>query len=81
MTAQSIASLESSLHEYIARGQMAGVVALISRPGQPVRKLTIGRRDVERDLPIAHDTIFRIASATKPITTVAALALLRLCGY
>jgi CubicO group peptidase (beta-lactamase class C family) len=75
MTAQSIASLESALHEYIARGEMAGIVALISRPGQPICRLAIGRRDVERDLPIAHDTIFRIASATKPITTVAALAL------
>jgi CubicO group peptidase (beta-lactamase class C family) len=76
MNAQSTASLDSALHEYIARGEMAGVVALISRPGQPIGKIAIGRRDVERDLPITHDTIFRIASATKPITTVAALTLL-----
>ena len=37
---------------------------------------TIGRRELETGLPVAPDTIFRIASMTKPITTVAALMLL-----
>ena len=42
----------------------------------PIRGIAIGRRDVERDLPVTRDTIFRIASMTKPVTTVAALTLL-----
>ena len=36
----------------------------------------MGRRDVGRDLPVTRDTIFRIASLTKPVTSVAALAVL-----
>jgi len=34
--------------------------------GQPVRSVVRGRRDVDRNLPVTRDTIFRIASATKP---------------
>ena len=75
-TSESASALETAFHEPIARRELAGVVALVWRPGQPIRAITIGRRDVDRDLPVTRDTIFRIASATKPITTVAALALL-----
>ena len=73
---ESTSVLESTLYEHIARGELAGFVALVWRPGQPIRTIAIGRRDVDRDLPVTRDTIFRIASATKPITTVAALTLL-----
>jgi CubicO group peptidase (beta-lactamase class C family) len=38
--------------------------------------MAVGRRDVDRDLPVVRDTIFRIASLTKPVTSVAALTLL-----
>ena len=76
MTAESASDLETTLHEHIARGELAGVVALVWRPGRPIRRIAIGRRDVDRDLPATRDTIFRIASLTKPITTVAALTLL-----
>src|SRR3954453_12122973 len=67
---------ETALHEHIAKGELAGVVALVRCPGQPIPDIAIGRRDVGRDLPVTRDTIFRIASLTKPITTVAALTLL-----
>jgi CubicO group peptidase (beta-lactamase class C family) len=76
MTTEPISAFETTVHEHVARGELAGVVALVWRPGQPIRTVAIGRRDVERDLPATRDTIFRIASATKPITTVAALTLL-----
>ena len=75
MTTAGLA-LEATFRDDVARGDLAGFVALASRPGQPVRNVVIGRRDVDRDLPVTRDTIFRIASATKPITTVAALTLL-----
>jgi len=71
-----VSSLEAALQQYVARGEMGGAVALVWRHDQPIRAVAVGRRDVGRDLPIARDTIFRIASATKPITTVAALTLL-----
>jgi CubicO group peptidase (beta-lactamase class C family) len=76
LTTGSASNLETTLHGYLARGELAGVVALVWRPGQPIRSVAIGRRDVDRDLPVTRDTIFRIASMTKPITTVAALTLL-----
>jgi len=76
MTTESASALETTLHEHVTRGELAGLVALVWRPGQPIRTIAIGRRDVDRDLPVIRDTIFRIASATKPITTVAALTLL-----
>lgn len=76
MTTQSAEALETTFQDDVARGELAGFVGLVSGPGQPTRGITIGRRDVDRDLPITRDTIFRIASATKPITTVAALTLL-----
>ena len=69
-------AVEATLHEYVARGEIAGLVALAWHPGQPTRCVATGRRDVERDLPVARDTIFRIASLTKPVTSVAALTLL-----
>jgi len=76
MTTAPASALEATLHEHVARGELAGVVALAWRPGQPIRSIVVGRRDVDRDLPVTRDTIFRIASLTKPVTTVAALALL-----
>jgi len=76
MTTESASALETTLHEHVTRGELAGLVALVWRPGQSIRTIAIGRRDVDRDLPVIRDTIFRIASATKPITTVAALTLL-----
>src|SRR5262249_15785339 len=76
MTAESASALETTLHEHIARGELAGVVALVWRPGRPIPRIAIGCRDVDRDLPATRDPIFRIASLTKPITTVAALTLL-----
>jgi len=67
---------ETTLYEQVDKGELAGAVALVRRPGQPIRDIAIGRRDVGRDVPVTRDTIFRIASLTKPITTVAALTLL-----
>jgi CubicO group peptidase (beta-lactamase class C family) len=76
MSTKSASNIESVLNEHVAKGELAGVVALVSRPGQATREIVIGRRDVDRDLPVTRDTIFRIASLTKPVTTVAALTLL-----
>jgi CubicO group peptidase (beta-lactamase class C family) len=73
---QVISALQTPFEAHVARGELAGLVALAWRPGEPTRAVVIGRRDVDRDLPMARDTIFRIASATKPVTTVAALTLL-----
>ncbi len=60
----------------IDSGDLAGGVTLIWRKGEIVQLALRGRRDLAKDLPMERDTLFRIASMTKPITSVAALMLL-----
>ena len=60
----------------IDSGDLAGGVTLIWRKGEVVQLELRGKRDIARDLPMERDTLFRIASMTKPITTVAALMLM-----
>src|SRR5262245_36619664 len=69
-------TIEAILNEHIAKGELAGAAALVLRRGQPIRETIVGRRDVSRDLPITRDTIFRIASLTKPVMSAAAVTLL-----
>src|SRR5687767_11257943 len=59
----------------VEAGALAGVATLVWRDGKVVQIATVGWRDVEARLPIEHDTLFRIASMTKPITSTAALML------
>ena len=57
-------------------GQLAGAATMVWRDGAVVDAACVGWRDMEARLPIERDTIFRIASMTKPITAAAALMLL-----
>ena len=59
---------------FVDQGLIAGAATLIWRDGI-VHVAGIGRRDIEAGLPVERDTIFRIASMTKPITATAALML------
>ena len=58
-----------------ARGY-AGAVTLIARNGKLVQWRAYGHRDLARSTPMARDAIFRIASMTKPVASVALLMLL-----
>jgi CubicO group peptidase (beta-lactamase class C family) len=69
-------TLENSILPYIESGQLAGAAALIWRDGTVRQVATAGRRDLLTGRPVERDTIFRIASMAKPVTTVAALMLL-----
>src|SRR5262249_17938762 len=59
---------------YVLSGQLAGAATLTWRAGRAVCA-TAGVRDLTSRLPVERDTIFRIASLTKPVTTAAALTL------
>jgi CubicO group peptidase (beta-lactamase class C family) len=50
-------------------------VALVSRKGKVVFEAAVGMRDAEAEKPMTKDTIFRIASMTKPITSAAVMVL------
>ncbi len=69
-------TLEDALSRYTAAGELAGAAALIWRNGEAVQVTAVGTRDLTTGMPVERDTIFRIASMTKPVTTVAALMLL-----
>jgi len=70
--------IKTQLQKVVDEGQLAGAATLIWRAGSRVgeaQTVCVGWRDVEANLPVERDTIFRIASMTKPITSVAALML------
>ncbi|HOI54967.1 MAG TPA: serine hydrolase domain-containing protein [Phycisphaerae bacterium] len=61
---------------YVDDGTVAGVVTLVARRGRIAHLECFGRMDVEQNVPMRDDAIFRIYSMTKPVTTVAVLMLL-----
>jgi CubicO group peptidase (beta-lactamase class C family) len=75
-SASGLQAIGPALQGVVDAGDLSGFVTLVWRGGKVVQVDTIGRRDVEGDKPMTRDTIFRIASMTKPITSVAALMLL-----
>jgi CubicO group peptidase (beta-lactamase class C family) len=60
---------------FVDQGHLAGAVTLVWRRGQVVHASGVGVRDLDDRRPVERDTIFRIASMSKPITSVAALTL------
>ena len=63
------------LKGYVDDGRIPGYLVLVARRGQPAYLNRYGLRDVEAYTPIEEDTIFRIYSMTKPITSVALMTL------
>ena len=61
--------------KYIQNGKLAGIQTLIARRGKVIHFESSGLRDVENNKKIEKDTIFRIYSMTKPITSVALMQL------
>jgi CubicO group peptidase (beta-lactamase class C family) len=60
---------------YIRTGKIAGCQTLVARHGYVAHFSSLGMADRERNVPMADDTIFRIYSMTKPITSVALMTL------
>jgi CubicO group peptidase (beta-lactamase class C family) len=66
---------EHLVNRYIAQGKIAGTLTLVARRGQVAFLSPLGLMDRERDKPMLKDTLFRIYSMTKPITSVALMTL------
>jgi CubicO group peptidase (beta-lactamase class C family) len=60
---------------YVDDGRLAGWLATVSRHGKLAYVASYGQRDLETGLPVTTDTIWRIYSMSKPITSVAAMIL------
>jgi CubicO group peptidase (beta-lactamase class C family) len=68
------AVLETAIKRYVDKGEFAGAAMLVWRSGA-ARTICVGWRDLETRQPVERDTIFRIASVSKPVTSVLALML------
>jgi CubicO group peptidase (beta-lactamase class C family) len=73
LSARRLSRLHDAMVRHVQQG-LPGVVALVSRRGE-THVVAVGRQSLESDAPMNRDTIFRIASMTKPITAAAALIL------
>jgi CubicO group peptidase (beta-lactamase class C family) len=71
-----LARIDRLLQQYVDENRIAGAVALVLRDGKPVYERAIGWSDKEAGRRMTSDTIFRIASQSKALTSVAVLSLL-----
>ena len=67
--------IDAHFAAYVDDGRLPGWSLAVARGGKVAHLATSGRRDVEGDTPVELDTIFRIYSMTKPITSVALMQL------
>jgi CubicO group peptidase (beta-lactamase class C family) len=72
---ERVARIDRALQHYVDDNRIAGIVALVLRDGQPVYERALGWSDKEAGRKMTTDTIFRIASQTKAITSTAVLSL------
>jgi CubicO group peptidase (beta-lactamase class C family) len=72
---QRLERLDALLQQYVDENRIGGAAALVLRDGKPVYEKAVGWADKEANRRMTTDTIFRIASQTKAITSVGVLTL------
>jgi CubicO group peptidase (beta-lactamase class C family) len=75
VSAERLTRIHAAMQRYVDRHEVAGVVTLVARRGRVIHLDAVGYRDAEAKATMTNDTIFRIASMTKPITSVALMML------
>ncbi len=75
LDAARLARIDAHFRRYVDDGRLPGWTILVTRHGRVAHLTTYGRRDVDAGEPVEVDTVFRIYSMTKPITSVAAMML------
>src|SRR5437867_10313392 len=76
MSIERLRRVGPKLEELVATDRLAGAVTIVYRRGRVVDVQAVGWQDREQKIPVRRDTIFRLASMTKPITAVAAMMLI-----
>jgi len=72
---ERLARIDRVLHEYVDSGRVAGAVVMVMRRGQVAYVDAVGMADREAKRPMTPDALFRLASMTKAVTSVAVLML------
>jgi CubicO group peptidase (beta-lactamase class C family) len=67
--------IDSHFARYVDDGRLAGWQIVVTRHGKVAYASTYGKSDIEAERPVASDTLWRIYSMSKPITSVAAMML------
>jgi CubicO group peptidase (beta-lactamase class C family) len=75
-SAAGLAGIEQMMASYIVAGKSAGILTLVSRHGKIEQLCCRGHADIASATALREDTIFRIYSMTKPITSVALMSLM-----
>ena len=75
MSSERLNRITQTFQRHIDAKRLPGVVIRIAREGKIVYSSALGWQDINSDIPMAHDSIFRIYSMTKPIVSVAAMTL------
>jgi CubicO group peptidase (beta-lactamase class C family) len=75
LDSERLKRLDAHFAGYVADGRLPGWLLTVRRHGRLVHVARCGSRDVEAGLPVTDDTVWRIYSMTKPITSVAAMLL------
>jgi CubicO group peptidase (beta-lactamase class C family) len=76
LSSPRLAHLGAVMREYAESGKVAGLVTLVLRHGKVAQFESYGQQDLEQHLPMQKDTVFRIASQSKAVTSVAILMLM-----
>ena len=78
LSPSGLTKMHEAMQRHVGPGRLPGLVALVSRRGAE-HVDAIGTLAFDRKEPMRRDTIFRLASVTKPITAVAAMILVEEC--
>ncbi len=75
ISSERLERVNKLMHKYVDSERIAGAVTLIARKGKVVHFESMGKQSIAGDAPMTPDTIVRIYSMTKPITSVALMML------
>ncbi|HVI46863.1 MAG TPA: serine hydrolase domain-containing protein [Chitinophaga sp.] len=75
MSAERLNRIDTTIQQYIRKGYVNGVTAMVIRDGKIIYNKAFGYDDISKKTPEKTDNIFRIASQTKAITSVAVMML------
>src|SRR5690606_8568528 len=67
--------LEKALQAEVDQGRLAGIAVLVEQDGKLLHRSQHGYQDIAAEVPLAEDTLYKIFSLTKPVTSVAMLML------
>ena len=75
LSAEKLAGTRAALQKLVDEKRIAGGIVVVARRGKVAQFEACGLMDIKDSKPMKHDTIFRIYSMSKPVTTVAAMIL------